>query len=574
MITAGSGDEGYLNWVPGSPEGGEISYPASSPQVVSVGGTRLEDVGGTWTSTVWNGDGIGREKGASGGGCSEHYEAPYWQLELPHWPAVGCSRKRAVADISAVADPYTGIAVYDTTPNEQGQTGWERLGGTSVASPLIAAMFALAGGSHGVESPARTLYENEALTHGALTDVVSGSNGFCRPPPTAEGLTRCSLAELAKSCAGQAICLAGPGYDGPSGLGTPDGIGAFEATGAAAKKPQQVKFISQAPSGARFDGPDYAVAAKSSSGLQVSVVSLTPSVCELNGSDVSFSGVGTCAIEAFRAGDDEYQAAAPVQQSFGVERAPQTITFTSTPPQAPTAGGSPYTVSAIASSGLAVVLSSVTGSVCTVEGATVSFVAAGTCTVDASQAGNADWEPASDVQQSIAVGAEQGPPVLQPVMPGPTGGALSFSSSGPSPKPDSDFTISRLGEGHRTGAITFSLLLSDPGSVSWRLTFAPRGSASLRALRGGCAKGRIRLAGRCHASPGEFATGRLQSARAGTVGFTARPAQVARWALAATAGSTRGILVTVELTMQSAKGGAPTSQTRSLADYLDAVHKR
>ena len=441
VITAGSGDEGYLNWVPGSPEGGEIAYPASSPQVVSVGGTRLEDVGGTWTSTVWNGDGIGREKGASGGGCSEHYEAPYWQLELPHWPAVGCSRKRAVADISAVADPYTGIAVYDTTPNEQGQTGWERLGGTSVASPLIAAMFALAGGSHGVESPARTLYENEALTHGALTDVVSGSNGFCRPPPTAEGLTRCSLAELAKSCAGQAICLAGPGYDGPSGLGTPDGIGAFEATGAAAKKPQQVKFISQAPSGARFDGPDYAVAAKSSSGLQVSVVSLTPSVCGLDGSDVGFSGAGTCTIEALQAGDDEYRRRPGCNSPSAWNVHPSGSR--SRRPHRPSTDRRRRALHRLRDSLLGPGGSAVIRHRIGVHGrgATVSFTAAGTCTIDASQDGNADWEPATDAQQSMAVGAEPAPPVLQPVMPGPTGGALSFSSTGPSPTPDSGFTI-------------------------------------------------------------------------------------------------------------------------------------
>ena len=116
VITAGSGDEGYLNWVPGSPEPGQVAYPASSPHVVAVGGTRLEEVGGSWTSSIWNGDGIEHERGASGGGCSEHFEAPYWQRELPDWGAVGCEGRRALADIAAVGDPFTGMAIYDSTP--------------------------------------------------------------------------------------------------------------------------------------------------------------------------------------------------------------------------------------------------------------------------------------------------------------------------------------------------------------------------------------------------------------------------------------------------------------------------
>ena len=105
---------------------------------------------------------------------------------------------------------------------------WCTIGGTSVASPLIASTFALAGGASKVEYPAKTLYENEAKSPGSLHDVTTGSNGECTKPFSETGLSGCTSTEESKSCAAKAICLAGTGYDGPTGVGTPDGIAAFE----------------------------------------------------------------------------------------------------------------------------------------------------------------------------------------------------------------------------------------------------------------------------------------------------------------------------------------------------------
>jgi hypothetical protein len=105
VITAASGDNGYLNWQSPEPAAiGHVGYPASSPHVVAVGGTRLSLTSeGAWAGeSVWNG------YGATGSGCSETFGAPPWQQELPNWSAVGCGSKRAVADVSADADPYTG----------------------------------------------------------------------------------------------------------------------------------------------------------------------------------------------------------------------------------------------------------------------------------------------------------------------------------------------------------------------------------------------------------------------------------------------------------------------------------
>jgi len=233
VITASSGDDGYLGW---GDEENAVEYPASSPHVVAVGGTRLSlGAGATWASEkVWNGD------GASGGGCSTIFEAPSWQQGIAGFAAVGCSGKRAVADVSADGDPYTGMAVYDSTPVKEGSTersGWVTMGGTSVASPIIAATFALAGGAgkeaggETVKYPAQTLYDNLASSPGSLHDVVSGSNGRCTKAFNGSGESGCSLAEEEASCSPKLICLAGSGYDGPSGVGTPHGIAAFEPAG-------------------------------------------------------------------------------------------------------------------------------------------------------------------------------------------------------------------------------------------------------------------------------------------------------------------------------------------------------
>jgi len=243
VITASAGDAGYLNWL-SEEQPASANYPASSPNVIAVGGTRLElneAATARESETVWNdggeAEGVLEGAGASGGGCSEEFTAPRWQQSVSNWSFVGCGSARAVADISADADPYTGVAVYDSTESE-GEKGWAMIGGTSVAAPIIAATFALAGGARGVEYPARTLYENEGKTPAPLYDVRAGSNGEClKPFLRGKGLSGCSAIEQAGSCEVQAICLAVHGYDGPTGVGTPDGVGAFIATGVGGEPP-------------------------------------------------------------------------------------------------------------------------------------------------------------------------------------------------------------------------------------------------------------------------------------------------------------------------------------------------
>ncbi len=176
-ITASTGDSGY-----------GVEYPAASPYVTAVGGTSLSKASNTrgWSETAWSG---------AGAGCSTYDAKPSFQSGV----STGCSN-RAVADVSAIADPNTGVAVYDSTPY-QGYSGWQVYGGTSVASPIIASVYALAGNTASVNNAALP-YANTS----SLNDVTSGSDG---------------------TCSTTVLCTAGTGWDGPTGLGTPNGVGAF-----------------------------------------------------------------------------------------------------------------------------------------------------------------------------------------------------------------------------------------------------------------------------------------------------------------------------------------------------------
>ncbi|HKN55687.1 MAG TPA: S53 family peptidase, partial [Amycolatopsis sp.] len=171
-VTASTGDHGFR----------QASWPASLANVIAVGGTSLKKTGSGrgWAETAWKG---------SGSGCSGYTAKPSWQHDAH------CGR-RTSADVAAVADPATGVAVYD-------QGGWGVFGGTSASSPIIAAMIALAGNSASLTSP-KFLYAHA----GALNDVTAGSNANW-------------------NCGGDYLCTAGPGYDAPTGLGTPNGLGAL-----------------------------------------------------------------------------------------------------------------------------------------------------------------------------------------------------------------------------------------------------------------------------------------------------------------------------------------------------------
>jgi subtilase family serine protease len=152
--------------------------------VVAVGGTSLSRASNTrgWSESAWSG---------AGSGCSTRNANPGWQT------GTSCGNK-ANADVSAVADPNTGVSVYDTYRLHPG--GWLVFGGTSVSAPIIAAVYALAGNTASITANAYPYSHTSSLF-----DVTSGSNGNC----------------------GTFLCTARAGWDGPTGLGTPNGTGAF-----------------------------------------------------------------------------------------------------------------------------------------------------------------------------------------------------------------------------------------------------------------------------------------------------------------------------------------------------------
>ncbi|MDX6508535.1 MAG: hypothetical protein QOG81_287, partial [Gaiellaceae bacterium] len=172
---------------------------------------------------------------------------------------------------------------------------------------------------------------------------------------------------------------------------------------------QSITFTSTPPSSAQIGG-SYAVSGAASSGLPVafSADPSSPGICTVSGSTVSFVGVGTCTVDADQAGDASYLPAPQEQQAFAVAAVPpssQTIVFTSSPPSGAVVGGPDYTVAASASSGLPVTFSidGTSAGVCTISGSAVTPVGAGTCVIDADQAGDGSYLAAPQVQQSFAV---------------------------------------------------------------------------------------------------------------------------------------------------------------------------
>ena len=183
-VTVSSGDNGY-----------GTEYPASSRWVTATGGTSLNrSSSGVWSQTAWSG---------AGSGCSAYEPKQSWQSSLP----TACGR-RTVADVSSVSNPNTGVAVYDTFSDP----GWMVFGGTSAAAPFIAGVYAV-GGTKPLTYAAQWPYSYGSYPS-SLTDVTSGSNG------------RCTTGRKGSSSTAY-LCTAGPGYDGPTGLGTPNGASAF-----------------------------------------------------------------------------------------------------------------------------------------------------------------------------------------------------------------------------------------------------------------------------------------------------------------------------------------------------------
>jgi subtilase family serine protease len=188
-VLASSGDGGYEGNV-------HTGWPQNLPWVVSVGGTSLLQNGGTFTDIVWGGAGSGCETDLPGA------------IGAPPSVSANCAGHRASSDVAAVADPNTGVAVYDTYAPFTGQPlNWIVVGGTSASSPFVAGLYARGGHTSQVMGP-NTLYTAPA---GAFTDVTLGQNAPAHVCPTAT----------------PALCVAQKGWDAPTGVGVPNGLAGF-----------------------------------------------------------------------------------------------------------------------------------------------------------------------------------------------------------------------------------------------------------------------------------------------------------------------------------------------------------
>ena len=175
-----------------------------------------------------------------------------------------------------------------------------------------------------------------------------------------------------------------------------------------------------------FGASPFTIVATASSGLPVSFAATTSSICTVSNSTVTLVAAGTCTVQASQAGNAIYAAAPKVSQSFAVGKASQTITFGALGDK--TAAMAPFTISATASSALAVTFLSVTKTVCTFGGGKVTLVAVGTCIIQAAQAGNANYDAAPSVSQTFNV-IEASQTIVFGALANKTYGAAAFNVS-------------------------------------------------------------------------------------------------------------------------------------------------
>ena len=271
-ITASSGDGGY-----------GVEWPAASPDVTAVGGTTLNlDSNGNYLSeSAWV---------DAGSGCSSQETKPTWQTD----GGVGGCPNRTVADVSADADPNTGAAVYDSVAY-QGSSGWFQVGGTSLSSPLIASIYALAG-ANGKNVTGASIPYADPNQGSDLHDVMTGSNGSCSP---------------------SYLCTARVGFDGPTGLGTPNGVCAFSATSCAPP------------------GPDFSLSVSAQNGGVIAgtggSVSYTVSTAVVSGTGMSVtlsaSGLPANVTQSFNPGSPTAGGGSSLTLSVPASIAANTYTF-------------------------------------------------------------------------------------------------------------------------------------------------------------------------------------------------------------------------------------------------------
>jgi hypothetical protein len=350
------------------------------------------------------------------------------------------------ATLTSGGTALSGDTVNFTVKDSDGDTVGSQTSATTNGSGQASASFAVPAGQAPGTYTIQASYAGDGQTYAASSDAsktltinkASQTVGFTSTAPSG-GAVGGSYAASASSTSGLAVTLSVDSGITTNGACTVSGTtvsfvhvgtcgidarqaGNADYNSASASTPQSItvgqgaqtiSFTSSAPSNAKVGGASYTVAATGGPSGQPVSFSIDPSTtngaCTISGTTVRFMHAGSCVIAAAQAGGADYSAAATLDQTIAVGQAAQTLAFTSTAPSTATAGGPTYTVAATGgASGEPVTFAiapSTTNGACTVSGSTVSFVAAGSCVITASQAGDADYATAPSITQTITVAA-------------------------------------------------------------------------------------------------------------------------------------------------------------------------
>ncbi len=319
---------------------------------------------------------------------------------------------------------------------------------------------------------------NQTITFDPLPDRIIGSPPFRLTATASSGLTVgfyssttsvCTAAFGMVTLVAAGTCTINAIQGGNASFSNALPVARSFIVTAAGTQSQTIAFAALA--NRAYGSGAFTISASATSGLAVTFSSITSSVCSVNASSVALLSQGTCTIRASQAGDATFAAAPNVDRSF-VVTAPlinQTITFATLPNKS--LGGPPFSIGATASSGLPVAFSSLTVAVCTVAGSTVTLVATGTCTIRASQPGNAAYAPAADVDRTFTVAPA-------------TAQTISFSTLADRPFKSQPFTLSATASSGLT--VSFSTLTSGVCTVTAStVTVLAVGTCTVRAAQSG-----------------------------------------------------------------------------------------
>ncbi len=299
------------------------------------------------------------------------------------------SNSTGVCTASGLAVSYVGVGTCSLTAHVAAGTNYGAADGTAQSFSV------------GKEAPTTPTISNlpASGTYGGGFTAIVSTDGDGTKSVTSNSTGVCTASGLAVSYVGVGTCSLTAHVAAGTNYGAADGTAQSFSVG---KEAPTTPTISNLPASGTYGGGFTAIVSTDGDGTK-SVTSNSTGVCTASGLAVSYVGVGTCSLTAHVAAGTNYGAADGTAQSFSVGKEAQTIAFTSTAPSNATVGGQTYTVTATATSGLAVTFSSATTSKCTVSDLTVNFIGAGTCTIDANQAGNANYA-AAQATQSFSVG--------------------------------------------------------------------------------------------------------------------------------------------------------------------------